>query len=357
MQTMLRTARHLVRSRLAGALAGVLAAALLVPTAQAQSDVFQQAKEAYQFGEYDKAIERFRQVAENTSADKQMRRRAMRYMGRAHVAQGDKEEAQQVMEQLIKTEPPLVELSPDKEPPPLWKAYYQARKEVNGSYQVEGPGLQTIAVMDFRNNSITNREQYDGLEKGLSSMMINYMNGTTDLKVIERERIEWLLDEIELQQSGKVNQSTAVRTGELLGANTVVFGSFTVAQDQMQILARVVKVETGEVLLGEQVRGEPGEFFSLIEDLSTQVAESVDAEVQQAKAKKSSRTKSLDAMMAYSQGLKLIESGDYRQAHEKLMQAHELDPEFTRARDRARSLQPMLAGTDGEGAGSSSSGR
>jgi TolB-like protein len=185
-------------------------------------------------------------------------------------------------------------------------------------------------------------------------MMINYMNGGTDLKVIERERIQWLLNELELQQQeGKVDQSTAVRTGKLLGANAVVFGSYTVFEGKMMILARVVKVETGEVILGEQVTGSPDDFFELIEDLSTKITRSINVEMEEAKMG-TSETKSLDAMMAYSDGLSLLEDGEYRAAREKFLQAVEYDDSFTRARIKAQSIKPMLATSAGvEGSESS----
>ena len=54
-------------------------------------------------------------------------------------------------------------------------------------------------------------------------------------------------------------------------------------------------------------------------------------------------TKSLDAMRAYSEGLKLLEKNDYRAAYEKFLEAQEFDPSYTRAKTKAESLQPVLA--------------
>jgi TolB-like protein len=230
--------------------------------------------------------------------------------------------------------------------------YYQVRKEVEGGYAVkqQDPGLQTLAVMDFTNNSIDDRERWDGLRKGLPSLMINRLNGGTDLKVIERERIEWLLNELELQKKADVvDQSTAVRTGKLLGANAVVFGSYIVHDDEMLVQARVVKVETGEVLLGEQVNGSPDDFATLVRDLSREVTRSINVELEETQTGMS-ETKSLDAMMAYSDGLALLEDGEYRAAYEKFLQALDYDSGFKKAERKARSLKPMLATADVKGA-------
>ena len=326
-----------------------------VSPAYAQQSTLQEAKEKYQFADYEKAVELFSEVAQNKDAPEDMRRTALRYLGRAYIAQDERGEAKEAIKNLVTMEPPLIELDPDVEPPPVMEIYYQVRKELDGGYKVkqQAAGMQTLAVMDFTNNSITDREQWSGLSKGMPSMMINYLNGGTDLKVIERERIQWILDELKLQKKQDVvDQSTAVRTGKLLGANAVVFGSYIVHDEEMMVQARVVKVETGEVLLGEQVSGQPDEFASLIQKLSNEVTRSINVELEETQTGMS-ETKSLDAMMAYSDGLALLEDGKYRAAYEKFLQATEYDSDFKKAKLKAQSLKPMLASADiGGGSGS-----
>ncbi|NBC86691.1 MAG: hypothetical protein GVY25_10930 [Bacteroidetes bacterium] len=327
----------------------VLAIALIfvgVTAVQAQDSVLKQAKEEYQFAEYDKASDLFSQVANDEAASTGDRSQALRYLARVYVAKNEQSKARDAVRQLLKMKPGA-EFDPDMEPPPIMDIYYDVRKETDGYGVRANTGIQTLAVMDFSNDSVDERERFDGLEKGLPSMMINYLNGGTDLKVIERERVQWLLKELELQRDEEtVDQSTAVRTGKMLGAHSVVFGSYTVFEGRMMILARVVKVETGEVLLGEQVTGKPDEFFSLIEELSTKITRSVNVEMEEAKMG-TSETKSLDAMMAYSDGLSLLEDGKYRAAREKFLQAVEYDDSFSRARIKAESIKPMLAATAG----------
>ena len=350
-------ASHSLRRLGAFVLGAVFAAGLLVNTAVAQQSVFKQAKQKYQFAEYEKATSLFKKVADNQQADVELRRDAYRYLARTHIALGQTDAARGAIESLVETNPPTDYLNPDVEPPAVMDMYYQVRKDKRGSYKVQQKqGLQTLAVMDFTNNSITRREDYEGLSKGLPSIMINNLTGGTDLQVIERERIEWLLKELKLQkQSGKVDQSTAVRTGKLLGANAVVFGSFIATQDKMNISARVVKVETGEVMFGDQVQGSPDKFFDLIKELSQKVTKSINVEMEDTKLG-GNQTKSLDAMMAYSDGLSLLEAGKYREAQQKFKKAIEYDDTFAKARKKMKSLKPMVASLDaGNGAESSSS--
>lgn len=343
-------------------LSALLAAIVLVgglgtvQTAAAQQSTFEEAKQKYQFAEYDEATGLFQEVANSSEADVELRQDALRYLARSHIARGQKQQARSVIEDLVDTEPPSVDLDPDVEPPTVMDLYYEVRKKQQGDYKVrQQGGLQTLAVMDFTNNSITRREDYEGLSKGLPSIMINRLTGGTDLQVIERERIEWLLDELKLQEKeGKVDQSTAVETGQLLGANAVVFGSFIATEEEMSITARVVKVETGEVMFGDQVRGEPDAFFDLISELSQKVTKSVNVEMEETQLG-SEETQSLDAMMAYSDGLNALEAGNYRQAQRKFEKAVEYDDGFEKARQKMESVKPMVASLEAGGAGTSSS--
>jgi TolB-like protein len=338
-----------LRGRLGLLLLGaVLAGGLgLVPDVAAQESVLEEAKQKYQFAEYQEATALFQKVAGDEQADVELRRDALRYLARTHIARGQEENARSAIEDLVATNPPGDYLNPDVEPPAVMDLYYEVQKEERGGYQVQQKqGLQTLAVMDFTNNSIARREDYEGLRKGLPSIMINNLTGGTDLQVIERERIEWLLNELELQkQSGTVDQSTAVRTGKLLGANAVVFGSFIATEDEMNISARVVKVETGEVMFGDQVQGNPDEFFDLIRELSQKVTKSINVEMEETTLG-AEQTNSLDAMMAYSDGLNLLEAGKYREAQRKFQQALDYDEDFAKARKKMESLKPMVAGLE-----------
>ena len=103
-------------------------------------------------------------------------------------------------------------------------------------------------------------------------------------------------------------------------------------------------------MLSEQVMGEPDEFFDLVKDLSMQVTRAVNVELEEDQLG-SGQTNSLDAMMAYSDGLDELEDGNYRAAYEHFLRASELDPNYKQAELKAESLQPMLASAEAGGSG------
>jgi len=297
---------------------------------QAQPSALRKAKEASEFGEYERAATLLANVTQDTSVEETYRRDAFEHLVRAHIARGNRDQARKAMKTWLQMEPPPVELDPNRQPPDLMKIYYEVWKEMNGDYAVrQDPGLQTLAIMDFTNASVTDGQRWASLTAGFPSMMINYLSGTTDLQVIERQRIDWLLKELKLQRKGDmVDQSTAVRTGKVLGAISVLFGTYTVLEDRIRIGARLVKVETSEILLAEEVMGDPDDFFELVQDLGEKVTRAINVELEETKTGAGPETQSIDARLAYFDGLVEMDDGHYQVAREHFEDALEHDPNY-----------------------------
>lgn len=301
-----------------------------------------------QSGDLDGAIKTCSEVAEDASANKEQLKEALRLLGRAHLLNAEEEPARETMANLIQLEPPVVEL-PEDEYPPLRTVYYEVRKELSDSYEIErNPGVHTMAIMGFTNTSLDDKERYDPLEWGIASMLIGSLSGATELKVVERERLKWILDEHSLQSDPAiVDQSTAVRMGKLLGAQTMLFGSITVMGKRMRVDARLVNVETSEVMMTAHVAEEPDDFLKILDDLSLKIATELSIVLADLEEEPGSRTKSLDAQLSYSQGLVLIEEESYDMAYAKFMEALEYDPDFVKAKHKAVSISPLLAAAEG----------
>lgn len=321
---------------------------VLQGAAYAQTNAQKKLDEAMRFynsANFDKAIVLLSQLAVDKTVENKDKKNVLLALGRSYIAKGNKKGATTAMLKLLELEPPIIEPDPDAECPPLMKVYYEARKSKSGTTQVErgDPGIRTIAILDFANRSVDDKEKYDPLEKGFAELMIDQLNGSVNLKVIERERIQWILNEIGLENDpGKFDQSSAVRVGKQLGVHSILLGSFIKVKDNMKLLARLVKVETSEILATEQSNGDADEFFEIAENLSVKIAKKINASLTKAEAEKGTETKSLDAMMSYSEGLVLLEKGNYKGAYEKFMQALQIDSKYDKARMKADSLKPLL---------------
>ena len=318
---------------------------LVLRAPEDSSDVFKDAIHAYESANFEHAISLFEGIATDSSQDRVLRRDAWHYLGRVYLAMRDGEEARTALEQMADFEPPRITIDPDIEPPNLLRLYYDVYKDREGSYAgLQEQGKTTIAVIDFDNQSIDDHERLEPLSKGFASLLINQLNGTTDLKVVERERIQWLLSELDLQQkTGRIDPESAVRAGKLLGVHMVMMGSFMKFGKQMSLNARLVDVETGEILMTDQVQGKAEDFFKLADRLSLSVVKSINVKAEEnAFGGRFEETSSLDALLSYSEGLTQLELENYRHAYEKFLEALEYDPSYKRALLKARSLEPFL---------------
>jgi TolB-like protein len=337
-----------IRTVVVGAIAAVVviaAACTAAPVRNDVSDRIQEAIDAYKAARFDTAIDILTDVSKDQSLGVKDRRDIYLYLARSYVAKSNNEKIRNALTMLITLEPPIIELDPDIEAPPLMKLYYEVRKNTAGSTQIEraDPGIKTMAILDFKNRSIEDKEKYDPMEKGFAELLINQLNGAVNLKVVERERIQWILDEIGLENDpGRFDEKSAVRVGKQLGVHTILIGNFIKANDQLYLGARLVKVETSEILMTDQVKGDAEDFFDLAEKLSEKVAKGINVTLGKVEFKPGKETKSLDAMLTYSEGLVLLEKGSYQQAYDKFIEALEIDPGYSKAKTKADSLKPLL---------------
>ena len=319
-----------------------------VPSPGDSEDVQQviaKAKQAFDNFDMDQAI-RLLNTAVGMNGTVEERKQIFVLLGRAYFAKDMMDNTKGALQSLAALSPPRIELDPDVVPPQFVKMYYTVWKEKSGSAEIErsDPGIQTMAVLDFRNRLFgTEAKDYDGLQLGFADLMINQLNGVVNLKVVERERIAWILEEIGLNNDpSKVDQSSAVRAGKLLGVQTILFGSYVGTKDKMKLTARLVKVETGEILGTEEVPGEIDDFFELTNKLAVRVAKIINVKAAEADFKGRTPTNSTDAWILYADGVALYDKGDYKAAYEKFQAAILADPDFEKAKKRLESLKPLI---------------
>jgi TolB-like protein len=106
------------------------------------------------------------------------------------------------------------------------------------------------------------------LSKGLAQMLISDLAAVDTVKIVERERLQAVLDEQKLGQSGKIDNRTAARIGKLLGARYLVLGTYFDAVGAFRADARLVDVETGQIVKSVGANGKAEDFISLEQTLA-----------------------------------------------------------------------------------------
>ncbi len=120
------------------------------------------------------------------------------------------------------------------------------------SQQSDDSSKVTLAVMDFKNNSSI--FGYDRLERTIPEMLKTELSHSYEIVVVERSKIESILKEQALAQSGIIENATAQEVGRLAGAEYIITGEINTIGDQLRIDAHLIKVATGQVS-GEKISG------------------------------------------------------------------------------------------------------
>ena len=227
----------------------------------------------------------------------------------------------------------------------LWASLARAAEPVGVAAQPED-GRRTIAVMYFQNNALLNKEAMAPLEKGLTDMLITELSKIGALKVVERAQLQQLLKEMGLGASGAMNPETAQQMGKLLGAETLLLGSFATDMEgkKMRIDARIVETETGVTLKAEEMTDKVKSLFKMVKKLTKKIAKGLDVKLTKEDQKRLKKTEneSFQAAMYYSKGLDFEDEEEYEKALEMYEKALEINPDYTKAKVRIAAVEEEL---------------
>lgn len=74
--------------------------------------------------------------------------------------------------------------------------------------------------------------------------------------VVERDKLDVILEEQKLSQSKLIERKTALRLGELVAAQSIIVGSIFETRMGIEVVSRMIDTETAEILATEDVYGE-----------------------------------------------------------------------------------------------------
>ncbi len=223
---------------------------------------------------------------------------------------------------------------------------YQARAALasEATLLTMPPESNTVAVMPFSYTG--GNQQVRPLGRGLAQLLVTDLAKSRQLRVLERERMQAMLDEMKLSDSGRVDPATAARSGHLLRAARVVQGSLAdLSGDQLLVNAVVVDVATAAAQPGSATQGRDqlDRLFDLEKQIAMGIFNAMGIQLAPAEQEAVNQrpTQNLQAFLAYSRGLLAQDNGDYGAAEAAFNDAATLDPSFGAARQGATSASEL----------------
>ena len=202
---------------------------------------------------------------------------------------------------------------------------------------------KSVAVFPFSYQG--DDKTYSTLGIGIGEMMITDLSQVKGLTVIERIRLQAMVNEISLAQSGMVDETTAPRFGKLLGAAKIVHGNFDVS-DKKNVKFNVgfwdvkqnyfPELTSQSDVMRNLFKMEKDMVFSLINNMGIVITAEERNKIQQIP------TKNLQAFLSYCAGLEMENAGNFNQAAKLFQKAKQIDPDFKQAEEKIETSQTLV---------------
>lgn len=185
------------------------------------------------------------------------------------------------------------------------------------------------------------------LGRALAEMLATDLSLTDRLTVVERLRIQLLVDEIALGEESLVDSASAARAGHLLGAGRIVQGRLEGGEEALLVEALVVAVD-GDPSAGPSVVSEEDalrQLFELQKRMALDLYAALGVQLTPAERERVSRraTEHLQALLAFGAGLEAGDGGRFAEAADHFARALALDPGFAEAGQFAAEARAMDA--------------
>jgi len=215
-------------------------------------------------------------------------------------------------------------------------------REQQLSTQAASP--RTVGVLPLR--FVGQDSSLQPLERGMAELITTDLARSHLLTVVERARLQALLDEISLQQSGQTDATTNVRAGKIIQAGRIVSGQIVQNAGRLRVDAAILNTQTASVSGGAASENTLEQLFAIQKAIVLQLFDSLGVQLTTAErnAIEQRPTRSLQAFLAYSRGLRLEDQGRYEEASRSFGEAMRIDPAFGAARQKSAETSAAAAG-------------
>lgn len=205
----------------------------------------------------------------------------------------------------------------------------------------KSPDAIRLMVLYFQNSS--NDASLSGLSKGLANMLITDLSKFYMLQVVERDRLESILNEQDISNTSRFDAATAVKIGKILGAEALLTGSYFEMAGNLRIDARIIDVETSAIVKSEGVTGKSETFFELEKALAKKILSGLSVELKEGEDQYLRTTPAneygLQTGLRYSQALDMLDKGNVNEARSLLKLIVEEAPQFEAAQTALKQIE------------------
>jgi serine/threonine protein kinase/tetratricopeptide (TPR) repeat protein len=191
-----------------------------------------------------------------------------------------------------------------------------------------------VAVMTFSN--ITGEPKDEWIGSGIAETVTSDLKKVRGLSVIGRERTFEVLKDLGTGQLSDFDESVAIDVGRRLAASWILGGGYQRIGEMIRITARVIDVNTGEVVRTVKIDGNINEIFTLQDKIVYELSQGLNLELATSEITdiEVAETQSVEAYESFSRGMINLRTGSrdsLDRAIHYFEKASELDPNYAGA--------------------------
>ena len=194
--------------------------------------------------------------------------------------------------------------------------------------------VNSIAVLYFA--SLADKPEWRPIQKGLAEMLINDLSQVDQLQVVERMRVNALMDEMRLSVADMADEANAERIGKLLGARTLVNGAYLIFDNlNMNLSANIIHLDNVLIPNEKVYEGKISQLFQMEKRLVLEILDNFKIELTPSQRDEILRvpTQNMDAFIHYCDGLDALDQYNFGEAQRHFRLAIGEDDTFIYAMD------------------------
>lgn len=199
--------------------------------------------------------------------------------------------------------------------------------------------VPTVAVLDFTGLMLGEAGNSVAIGKAVSAMLVTEFSGRDGMRVVERARLNDLLTEQRLALSGRVEESSAIEVGKLLGVQYVIYGQITSIADNLRLDIRATDVETSEVVSVLKKNDKTEELLGVVVWIADEFSKKLS--LTPPSGRPSMEPIPVRATIEFSRAVDFEDKGDTAKATEHYQKVLEIYPNH---RDAQRALERLRGG-------------
>jgi len=192
----------------------------------------------------------------------------------------------------------------------------------------------TVSLLYFSNVEETSQKSSDKnyIGKALTELSYTELFRIKGISLIERNSLEKLLNETELSMTGIVDDTTAPKIGKMLGAKTIIDGTYLVSGSKCTVTYKIIDTEKSIILKAGTVSGTTDDIGELVKNFTLSAAASLKEiypSIDITLIKSSSTAKiSINSAKIFGNALDMKDRGKHSEAAELFKKLLESNPDY-----------------------------